>query len=187
MEPTVREPAAAYPAPRVLPRHTWEDYSRWEGDWELIRGVPFAMSPSPKVAHFRVADRLRDALKNGLKATPGLTVVAELDWIVDNHTTLRPDVMVAEEPVGDDWLRKPPLLLAEVLSPSTAAKDRIEKRSIAEEQRVPWFVLIDPASRAVEAWRWTEQGYRDHPLADGVLRVDLAGTRVAVSASDLFP
>ena len=72
MEPTDREAAAAYPAPRVLPRHTWEDYARWEGHWELIRGVPFAMSPSPKVEHFRVADRLRDALKLGLRSAPAL-------------------------------------------------------------------------------------------------------------------
>ena len=27
--------------------YTYEDYKRWEGDWELIDGVPLAMAPSP--------------------------------------------------------------------------------------------------------------------------------------------
>lgn len=187
MDPTVREPTAAYPAPQVLPRHTWEDYARWVGEWELIRGVPFAMSPSPKAAHNWVVLRLIVALDAALRNTRGLRVIAELDWIVDDHTTLRPDVMVAEEPVGDDWLRKPPLLLAEVLSPATAAKDRIEKRAIAEEQRVPWFVLLDPATRRIEAWQWTEQGYRVHPLEEDWLRIALPGASIEVQTDALFP
>lgn len=34
-------------AEKYLPRYTVEDYNRWEGDWELIEGIPYASAPSP--------------------------------------------------------------------------------------------------------------------------------------------
>ena len=27
------------------------DYEVWEGDWELIEGIPYAMSPVPTMKH----------------------------------------------------------------------------------------------------------------------------------------
>jgi hypothetical protein len=30
-----------------IPRCTYGDYERWEGDWELIGRYPYAMSPAP--------------------------------------------------------------------------------------------------------------------------------------------
>lgn len=29
-----------------LPHYTYEDYKQWEGRWELIYGIPFAMAPA---------------------------------------------------------------------------------------------------------------------------------------------
>jgi len=29
--------------------YTFNDYQHWEGNWELIEGMPYAMSPSPTV------------------------------------------------------------------------------------------------------------------------------------------
>jgi len=31
--------------------YTFEDYQQWEGDWELIEGMPYAMAPSATVTH----------------------------------------------------------------------------------------------------------------------------------------
>ena len=35
--------------------YTYEDYKLWEGDWELIRGFPVAMAPSPVILHQYIA------------------------------------------------------------------------------------------------------------------------------------
>ena len=35
----------------VLEKYTYEDYRHWEGDWELIDGIPQAMAPSPALKH----------------------------------------------------------------------------------------------------------------------------------------
>jgi hypothetical protein len=34
-----------------IPHYTYNDYQKWEGDWELIRGIPYAVSPSPGWRH----------------------------------------------------------------------------------------------------------------------------------------
>jgi len=36
---------------KYLPSYTYEDYKSWEGDWELINGIPYAMAPSPIKIH----------------------------------------------------------------------------------------------------------------------------------------
>ncbi|HEO65459.1 MAG TPA: Uma2 family endonuclease, partial [Spirochaetes bacterium] len=37
-----------------IPRYTYEDYVNWEGRWELIDGLPYAMSPLPSINHQQV-------------------------------------------------------------------------------------------------------------------------------------
>jgi hypothetical protein len=32
-------------------RYSYTDYKLWEGNWELVNGYPYAMSPSPKREH----------------------------------------------------------------------------------------------------------------------------------------
>jgi len=31
-------------AVKLLPHYTYSDYENWEGQWELIDGIPYAMS-----------------------------------------------------------------------------------------------------------------------------------------------
>ncbi|MBK1706481.1 hypothetical protein [Halochromatium glycolicum] len=42
----------------VIEHYTREDHQRWQGDWELIQGIPLAIAPSPGIAHQRVSGRL---------------------------------------------------------------------------------------------------------------------------------
>ena len=34
-----------------LPHYTYDDYIQWEGQWELIDGIAYAMVPAPSVEH----------------------------------------------------------------------------------------------------------------------------------------
>jgi len=38
-----------------LPHYTYDDYSQWEGRWELIDGIAYAMTPAPWFSHQRVS------------------------------------------------------------------------------------------------------------------------------------
>ncbi|HZH65515.1 MAG TPA: hypothetical protein VEY10_11550 [Flavisolibacter sp.] len=45
-------------AVKILPYYTYEDYVQWEGKWELIDGIPHAMSPAPTPKHQIIANTL---------------------------------------------------------------------------------------------------------------------------------
>ena len=45
-------------AVKILPHYTYSDYLNWEGQWELIEGIPYAMNPLPIPKHLRIAGRL---------------------------------------------------------------------------------------------------------------------------------
>ncbi len=58
-----------------------------------------------------------------------------------------------------DYIRGAPDLVAEVLSPSTASYDRVEKLDAYRRAGVPWVWLIDSETLVVEEYQWTEEGY----------------------------
>ncbi len=35
-----------------FPHFTYKDYEKWEGDWEFIRGIPYAMSTKMAAPEF---------------------------------------------------------------------------------------------------------------------------------------
>ena len=39
----------------VLPNYTYDEYKNWEGKWELIYGIPYAMSPAPLKKHQHIS------------------------------------------------------------------------------------------------------------------------------------
>ena len=81
-----------------IPRYTVEEYLLWEGDWELIDGIPYAMSPSPVRRHQQIlvllASQMSGSLQKQKKECGDCQVVVELDWQLDNTTVLRPDIAI---------------------------------------------------------------------------------------------
>jgi|AMFO01.1.fsa_nt_gi hypothetical protein len=47
-----------------LPHYTWDDYRLWEGRWELIHGVPYAMTPAPSIWHQQVSQNIAALLQD---------------------------------------------------------------------------------------------------------------------------
>ena len=82
-------------ASRFVPNYTVDDYRHWEGDWQLIEGVPVAMSPSPFGPHERIVAEFVKSFGSQIDQQGcDCRVYAGLDWIVSNDTVVRPDVMV---------------------------------------------------------------------------------------------
>ncbi len=77
---------------RFFPKYTIEDYLSWEGDWELIEGIPFAMSPSPFAFHQAIILEIARQFLNQMDNCKNKCYVyAKLDWIINEHTIVRPD------------------------------------------------------------------------------------------------
>ncbi len=147
-------------ARKYLPRYTYEDYKLWEGDWELIEGLPYAMAPSPFGRHQRVAGELIYQLREQLEECPERCFVyPELDWIVNEDTVVRPDLMVVCREV-EEYLRETPEVVIEVVSPSTIQKDERLKFELYEREGVKIYVLVYPELKKVRAFRLARSRYR---------------------------
>src|SRR5690606_23248150 len=81
------------------------------------------------------------------------------DWIVNDKTVLRPDVMVVCGNFKEDFLTFPPVLVVEVLSPATSMKDRNLKYNIYQEQKVKYYIMVNPDNRACELYELVNGEY----------------------------
>ncbi len=123
--------------------YTYEDYKRWEGDWELIDGIPYAMSPAPVKRHQVIAANIIFELKKTLNCE-NCEVLGEIDYKVSEDTILKPDVVLTCDDFGVEHLIKAPEIIFEVISPSTARRDEIYKFSIYEKEGVKFLILVYP-------------------------------------------
>jgi Uma2 family endonuclease len=123
--------------------------------YEIIHGelIPMEMGA---LQHQRVAATLLIAINDWCRAnglswmllSPGGVYVTSTTWLV-------PDVAVyATNPAADeDWKRLvAPVLVIEVLSPSTTRHDRHRKRPIYLSHGVREVWLVDRKKRCIERW-----------------------------------
>jgi Uma2 family endonuclease len=148
---------------KYLPRYTVSDYNLWEGDWELIDGHPVSMSPSPIRKHQSLSTRLVAQIYdqiNGIRAIcDNLEVTFAVDWIVDDNTVLRPDVAIICDQ-SDDFITKPPVLVIEILSPSTALRDKHVKHEIYQGQGVKYYIIADPVTKTFQSYTLVNGQYK---------------------------
>ena len=125
--------------------------------YEVIDGELF-VTPSPVLLHQRAAFALGMLLSGYVKAhAVGDVLLAPADLLSAKHVMVQPDVFVVPLVEG----RKPvtweetarPLLVVEILSPSTARADRHVKRRLYQRERVPEYWIVDVDGRLIERWR----------------------------------
>jgi Uma2 family endonuclease len=143
-------------------RFTWQDVLIAPDDgnrYEAIDGDLY-VTPPPKFEHQRISHRLAVALDRILVA-PGLGIVVAAPVGVefpDSEEGVQPDLLfVSNERAGiirHGWLRGPPDLVIEILSPSTAARDRGKKLDLYRRQGAGEYWIVDRERRAVEVWRF---------------------------------
>ena len=126
-----------------LPHHTYDEYKEWEGDWELIDGVPYAMSPAPVNKHQLLNTKIARVVDEALDPCSRCNAIAEADWKIADDLVLRPDMsIICYEP--SDYLTKAPDLIFEIISPSTAIRDEKLKFEIYQKEGVRFYILIYP-------------------------------------------
>jgi Uma2 family endonuclease len=146
------------------PHYTYKDYEKWEGDWELIRGIPYAMSPAPNRHHQRFGSRFVTAFSNALNnsnSNCSCDVLYETDWVVSEDTVVRPDVMVVCEKLNDDFITIPPSLILEILSPATILKDRNTKFNLYQAYGVRYYLIADLGKKLVETFQLRNNSYQE--------------------------
>jgi len=148
-------------AEKHRPYYTYEDYCQWEGKWELIEGMPYAMSPSPIPAHQRVNSTLIFEFELALKKScKKCKLYLPIDWKITEDTIVQPDLLIVCDKIEKKFLDFPPALVVEILSPSTSSKDRNEKMEIYQLQKVKYYLIIDPQFKKVEVYQLINDTYQ---------------------------
>ena len=143
------------------PEHyTYEDYLNWEGDWEIISGFPYAMSPKPMIKHQQVSGKIFSELDKKNSCDKCLVAI-EIDYKVSNDTIVSPDVLVAcGDDLGDKYLKKTPSIVFEILSPSTQRKDRDEKYHLYEGEGIKYYIIVDSQTKVAEVYILENEKYK---------------------------
>ena len=142
-----------------VPHYTVRDYFKWEGDWELIEGIPYAMAPSPFGKHQRISLLLAKQIEEQIEDCPeGCFVYQELDWIIDEDTVVRPDVLVVCKKV-DEYLKSTPEVVFEIVSKSTAFKDENLKFELYEREKVKYYAIVYPDLKKMRVFKLERNKY----------------------------
>src|SRR5664280_1053289 len=113
---------------------------------EIFDGV-IVMSPGASPQHNRAARYLANALEVAVHPH-GYLVNTDNDVQWHPTAVTRPDVcVVAEAHANDQPITHYPVLVVEVLSPGSAARDLVRKRAYCETARVPEYWVVDLAER----------------------------------------
>ena len=124
--------------------YTYDDYCQWKGNWELIWGYPLAMAPSPMISHQMISAQILIELSISMDECKECIVISEQDWKISNDTVVKPDVvMICNEP-NDAHITKPPKIVVEVISKSTAKRDETTKFELYQKERVPYYIIVYP-------------------------------------------
>ncbi len=140
--------------PKYIPHYTYEDYKNWEGRWELIEGIPFAMSPAPTVKHQLLSNKIAWQLEEKLKDCKECKALLPVDWKISHDTVVQPDNLVICYPLEDKpYITKSPAIIFEVISKSTQEKDEKIKFEIYEREGVKYYVLVYPEDRLAKVFK----------------------------------
>ena len=144
-----------------LTEGTWRDAQRMPDDgnrYEAIGGI-LHVTAVPKWRHqvvgkrllLRLSELLEDPGHGEVAATPGVEFPTTGEGV-------QPDILFVSNErrhiVEEAGLVGAPDLVVEVLSPSTAERDRGEKRRLYERQGVREYWIVDPAENQVDVYRF---------------------------------
>ncbi len=135
----------------------------YQEEWpeELIDGKVVAMSPRPAWNHVSIAGNLYTIFSNYLRGKQCIPIPDGFDLHLTDRDTFVPDMMVVcnRDQLKHNGVYGAPDLVVEVLSPSTAKRDRGYKKNAYESAGVPEYWLVNPADRSVEVYHLAEGHY----------------------------
>jgi Uma2 family endonuclease len=153
-------------------RWTYEEFARLPESgttrYEVIAGE-LVMTPGPWIRHQRIAGELHARLFSFVKSNRlGEVFFAPLDVLFGEGDYLEPDLFFVRadhsKMIKKRWVDGPPDLVIEILSPSTAVRDRGLKLERYRHFGVAEYWVVDPDARAIEVWHFARGATAPVPL-----------------------
>jgi len=162
-----------------------DEFLSWERDqperYEYAVGV-ITMMTGGSAAHVTIAMNLAFALRQALRGT-GCRPFGSDMRVIANHTVRYPDISVTCRPVDDreDSLSDP-ILIVEVISPSTEREDRGRKKfDYFATPSIRQYAIIEQDTRRIDLYTRTGASWTDEIVeGDAVLRLTSIGIEVSL-------
>jgi Uma2 family endonuclease len=173
--------------PRYSRSLSVEEFIEWESQQdtkhELLNGQIIAMTGGT-FAHGRLIARLVTRLSNELDKTPCAVLSSDFKVQAVNEV-FYPDVLVTcARQENEDLLCKEPKLIVEVLSNSTARKDRFKKRPAYQQiDSLEEYMLVSQEIQHVEIYR-REENWQASIHTSG--RAELRSVDFSLDIDDLY-
>jgi Uma2 family endonuclease len=160
--------------------------------WERIDNVIYDMTPPPTSEHQSIVSRLQGELYAQLKGKKCRSFVAPFGVWLDgdeNGNYVEPDLVVIcdSSKIHKKGCVGVPEMVVEVLSPSTALKDKRVKLKRYRLSGVREYWIIDPFNHIVEVYNFSENVFTE-PLVygkDEVVKVGILED-VEINLQDVF-
>ena len=161
-------------------RLTYEDYAALPDDgrrYELHEGE-LSVTPSPGTRHQATLLNLAVVLHGHVRtAALGEVFLAPLDCILAQTTIVQPDIVFVDAArrsvISERGIEGAPTLVVEVISPSTGAIDRRRKLQLYARYAVPYYWIVDPPARTIEAHAFAHGRYEEAGVLSGVTPASL--------------
>ena len=174
-------------------KFTYEDYRNTPDDirYELHDGELIVV-PAPNMAHQGISTtllRLIDTLVYLRKL--GKVFHAPTDVVFSDTEVVQPDlIFVSNERshiLTENNIRGAPDLIIEILSPSTAGRDRTFKRTLYERHGVKEYWMVDPSARNITILLLGESGYELAGIyGEGQTLTSLTLSGFSLNLDDIF-
>ena len=146
---------------------TYEDYAALPADgrrYEIHEGE-LSVTPAPGTRHQEVKANLFDFLRHHVREHDlGKLFDAPIDCNLAETTIVQPDIVFVDTRrlpiISERGIEGIPTLVVEVLSPSSVQMDRGSKAQLYARHTVPFYWIVDPAGRTIEAFNLVDGTYR---------------------------
>jgi len=163
-------------AESVSRKLTYDDLADMPDDGlrrEILDGVLF-VTPSPVPMHQRVSKRLVRQLEEYFESGGlGEIFYAPLDVILGPHDVAEPDILVVTDQalITKRAIEGAPALVVEILSPSTANRDRTLKRVRYAAAGVAEYWIVDIQRKRIECLTLRGERYSQSVVVEGEERL----------------
>lgn len=151
------------------------------------------MSPAPIPLHQQVSGELELQLRVYVKQhQSGKIFDAPIDVVFDDENIVQPDILFIsgknEKIITEKNIQGAPDLIVEILSPSTAYNDLVNKKELYARFGVQEYWIVDPLKQWVEIYTLKEKEYTLYQRASGAGTVAspvLQGLKIQLE--EIFP
>ena len=148
-------------------KHTYADYLKTSDDerYELLNGE-LIMAAAPLIAHQYILIKLVAKVETFVdERNLGTVYCAPFDVVLSDTNVVQPDLLFISNErahiITPDNIQGAPDLVVEILSPTTAERDRSVKFELYAQHGVQEYWIVDPDARSITVFLLNEGEFEE--------------------------